>query len=186
MVVVMAPESVTCIERLASPAARKMPPRPMARPSTAVDGSVIARYAEATSSVMPRAPKRLRISRRSGQAQKVTKAATANICARPEPASLRAAFLSPAPSARDTSALMAIIMPTFMETEKNKTCDAKPTAAVSFGSPSLDTQRRDNRSTTKIAMSPAEVAAVMTITWRIVEPSVKTAGGSVPELKGRS
>jgi hypothetical protein len=46
------------------------------------------------------------------------------------------------------------------------------------------TQRSDKRSTTKIAVSPTEVAAVMTMTWRIVEPSVKTARGFDSEVNG--
>lgn len=71
-----------------------------------------------------------------------------------------------------------------IETEKNKTCVAKPTAAVSLGSPSRDTQSSDNRSTAKIAKSPTELAAVITMTWRMVEPSVKTARGMGPGLNG--
>jgi hypothetical protein len=63
---------------------------------------------------------------------------------------------------------------------KEQNLRRKADGTVSFGSPSLDTQSRDNRSTTNIAMSPTEVAAVMTITWRIVEPSVKTARGLIP------
>ncbi|MGH6811488.1 MAG: hypothetical protein ACREDM_03805 [Methylocella sp.] len=77
---------------------------------------------------------------------------------------------------------MAIERPKLIETEKNKTCVANPTAAVSFGSPSRDTQSIDNRSTAKIAMSPTELAAVITMTWRMVEPSVKTPRGIVPEF----
>src|SRR6202023_3996336 len=75
--------------------------------------------------------------------------------------------------------------PMLIETEKNKTCVANPTAAVSFGSPSRDIQRSDNRSTAKIAMSPTELAGVITAAGRMVEPSVKTARGRGPGLNGQ-
>ena len=87
------------------------------------------------------------------------------------PAMRRASSRRPAPMARDTSTVAAIISPMPEETEKNWIAKAKPIAATSRGSPSKDTQKRFVASTRKTKVMPAAPVMVMRTTWPMVDPA---------------
>jgi hypothetical protein len=76
------------------------------------------------------------MSGKKGIATALTATATAAMCKSAEPACRRARSRSRAPSARETSAVSAIIRPILIEMAKYNTTVAKPTPAVSDALPS--------------------------------------------------
>ena len=139
-----------------------------------IDGSVIARNRPAIAArlalgagqrqrlVAPDRPPRAAIAACSseGQRQRAGRVAARPLAARPRP------------SARLTSAVVAIASPMPEEMMKNWMVQAKPSAAISRSSPSRDTQNSVAASIRNMKVSPTAPVSVITTTWRMVEPVV--------------
>ena len=132
------PESVTNIARRASPTERNVPEKHMPSASRKFDGIQIIRNRHATACVSPVAPSNVRSGSITAIIRTAIRLAAIRLIAVVLPASRRARTLSRAPSARETSAELAIISPTLNDVDKNRTVVPYPTPAVKFTLPSQE------------------------------------------------
>ncbi len=120
--VATAPASVTYIARRASPTARSTPDSAMASENAILAGTAMARKRLATAAGSPLAcSNRSSAGSRSSNMTIDRTVATMAAIARPEAARRRARCRSPAPSARDTVAEMAMVRP--IETDSATNCN---------------------------------------------------------------
>ena len=119
MAAAMPAPSVTYMARLASPTARRRPDMAMPSASSGMDGSTMRRKPSATSSVRPAAPRPVRNGDRKTRQIAVSALIRAVMNTSPVAAMVRARSLSPAPSARDTRAVMPMVEPMAAEVMKN-------------------------------------------------------------------
>ena len=115
-------DKVTYIARRASPTARKIPENVMPTASGTFAGMLMAMNFEATSANSPRACNTaVRTQSRNTNPARAVRADKIAVMISADAASRRARGLSPAPSARETVAEVAIVSPMLIDMMKNVT-----------------------------------------------------------------